>query len=62
MAETNFDKVIIVCGPTATGKTALALKLAQEFDGELINADSRQIYKLMDIGTNTAGFPGGCST
>ncbi|MFZ5844902.1 MAG: tRNA (adenosine(37)-N6)-dimethylallyltransferase MiaA [Patescibacteria group bacterium] len=39
------DKVLIICGPTATGKTALALKLAKKFDGELISADSRQIYK-----------------
>lgn len=39
----------IITGQTATGKTAHALKLAQEYDGELINADSRQIYKGMDI-------------
>jgi len=45
-------KLIIVAGPTASGKTALALELAQKLNGELINADSRQIYKYMDIGTN----------
>ena len=45
-------KVIMVVGPTATGKTDLAVKLAQKFQGEIINADSRQVYKLMDIGTN----------
>lgn len=46
-----MNKLLIVCGPTATGKTKLALHLASRFDGELISADSRQIYKYMDIGT-----------
>lgn len=45
------NKVIIIAGPTATGKTALALHLAQKITGELISADSRQIYKGLDIGT-----------
>lgn len=45
-------KIIIVQGPTASGKSDLALKLAQEFNGYLISADSRMIYKGMDIGTN----------
>jgi tRNA dimethylallyltransferase len=45
------NKLLIISGPTATGKTALAVKLAQEFNGELISADARQIYKGMDIGT-----------
>ncbi len=44
--------VIIVAGPTATGKTNYALKLAKKLNGELINADSMQIYKYLDIGTN----------
>lgn len=44
-------KLLVVCGPTAVGKTQLAFKLAKEFDGELISADSRQVYKGMDIGT-----------
>jgi len=44
-------KLLIVCGPTATGKTSLALGLAKKFNGELISADSRQVYKGMDIGT-----------
>lgn len=44
-------KLLIISGPTATGKTALAVKIAEKFNGELINADSRQIYKGMDIGT-----------
>ncbi|MFS8131479.1 MAG: tRNA (adenosine(37)-N6)-dimethylallyltransferase MiaA [Candidatus Dojkabacteria bacterium] len=45
-------KVIIVAGPTATGKTELAVKIAKKFNGELINADSRQVYKGLDVGTN----------
>ncbi len=44
-------KVLIICGPTATGKTGLGVKLAKEFNGELISADSRQVYQGMDIGT-----------
>lgn len=44
-------KILILSGPTATGKTSLAVKLAQKFNGELISADSRQIYQGMDIGT-----------
>jgi len=43
--------VLAVVGPTAVGKSSLALKLAQRFRGEVINADSRQVYRLMDIGT-----------
>jgi tRNA dimethylallyltransferase len=41
----------IICGPTAVGKTDLALKLAEYFGMEIISADSRQVYRLMDIGT-----------
>ncbi len=43
--------LIAVVGPTAAGKTALAIALAQRFDGEIVNADSRQVYTGMDIGT-----------
>jgi tRNA dimethylallyltransferase len=43
--------LITILGPTATGKTKLAAKLAKEFDGEIISADSRQVYREMDIGT-----------
>jgi tRNA dimethylallyltransferase len=46
-----MNKLLIISGPTATGKTDLAIKLAKKFDGELISADSRQLYKGMDIGT-----------
>ena len=43
--------IIIICGPTATGKSDLALEVAELIDGEIINADSMQLYKGMDIGT-----------
>ena len=43
-----MKKILIICGPTATGKTALALKLAKQWNGELISADSRQVYKGLD--------------
>ena len=43
--------MIAVVGPTAVGKTALAIQLAQRFGGEIVNADSRQVYSGMDIGT-----------
>ena len=46
-----MNKLLIIVGPTATGKTALAVKLAKKFNGEIISADSRQIYQGMDIGT-----------
>ncbi len=46
------QKVIIVLGPTASGKSAIALELAKKFNGFLISADSRQVFKKMNIGTN----------
>lgn len=45
------NKILVICGPTATGKTALGIYLAQKFNGEIISADSRQVYRGMDIGT-----------
>ena len=45
------SKIIVIVGPTASGKTGLSLLLAQQFVGEVINADSRQVYKGLDIGT-----------
>lgn len=47
----QVEKLLAIVGPTGTGKTDLALKLAKKFNGEIISADSRQIYKEMDIGT-----------
>ncbi len=47
----KIKSLLVICGPTATGKTSLALKLARKFNGEIISADSRQIYKGFDIGT-----------
>lgn len=44
-------RLVAVVGPTAAGKSALALALAQRFGGEIVNADSRQIYRGMDVGT-----------
>ena len=44
-------KLLVIVGPTAVGKTGLAISLAQALDGEIVNADSRQLYKGMDIGT-----------
>lgn len=43
-------KVIVVCGPTASGKTDLSLKLAKEFNGEIISADSKQLYRNLSLG------------
>lgn len=45
------SKLIVILGPTATGKTKLAAQLAFHFNGEIISADSRQVYRGMDIGT-----------
>ena len=45
------DKIIAIVGPTGSGKSSLGIKLAKEFNGEIISADSRQIYRGMDIGT-----------
>ncbi|MFA6171844.1 MAG: tRNA (adenosine(37)-N6)-dimethylallyltransferase MiaA [Patescibacteria group bacterium] len=50
MTEKN-KKIIVILGPTSSGKTGLAVKLARKFNGEIISADSRQVYKGMDIGT-----------
>lgn len=44
-------KTIFIVGPTATGKTSLAIALCKRFNGEIISADSRQVYKYLDIGT-----------
>ena len=46
-----MNNIICIAGPTASGKTALAVELAKEFNGEVVSCDSMQIYKRMDIGT-----------
>lgn len=48
-----MDKIIIIAGPTATGKTNIGIALAEHYNGEIISADSMQIYKNMNIGTAT---------
>ena len=47
-------KIIVICGPTASGKTGLSLVLAKKFGGEIISADSMQVYKNLNIGTAKA--------
>jgi tRNA dimethylallyltransferase len=49
-----LPKIIVIVGPTASGKTALSLDLAREYNGEIVNADSRQVYRGMNIGTAKA--------
>ena len=46
-----MEKIVVILGPTASGKSALAVELAERFNGEVINADSMQVYRFMDIGT-----------
>ena len=46
-----MDNIICIAGPTASGKTAMAVELAKELNGEVISCDSMQIYRRMDIGT-----------
>lgn len=48
---TNTLPLVVITGPTASGKTSLSIRLAHEFDGEIISADSRAIYQGLDIGT-----------
>jgi len=47
----NNNKIIVILGPTASGKTKLGVDLARKFNGEIISADSRQVYKGMNVGT-----------
>lgn len=50
------EKIVVVAGPTASGKTALGIALAKDFNGEIVSADSMQIYRGMDIGTAKASL------
>lgn len=56
-----LPKIVVVLGPTASGKTAVGIRIAKKFNGEVISADSRQVYRGMDIGTakvrDTEGVP-----
>jgi tRNA dimethylallyltransferase len=45
------EKIVVILGPTASGKTEFSIKLAKKFNGEIVNADSRQVYRGMEIGT-----------
>lgn len=51
MVYEGVRKCVIICGPTASGKSSLAIEVSKRLGGEIINADSRQIYRFMDIGT-----------
>ena len=53
MVQTNSikNKILIICGPTASGKTDLAVECAKLLDSEVVSADSMYIYKQLDIGT-----------
>src|SRR5690625_5936686 len=47
----NQEKVLVIVGPTAVGKSALGIEIAKRFNGEIISGDSMQVYQEMDIGT-----------
>lgn len=47
----NRQKIVVITGPTASGKSSLAVEIARKFDGEIVNADSMQVYRGMDVGT-----------
>jgi len=51
LPQKTQHKLVVILGPTASGKTSLAVKLASEIEGEIISADSRQVYRGMDLGT-----------
>jgi len=53
-ANAQFPPLVVIVGPTAVGKTHLAVHLAQEVNGEIVSADSRQVYRGMDVGTAKA--------
>ena len=48
---THLPKLVVLLGPTASGKSGLGIRLAQHFHGEIVSADSRQVYRGLDIGT-----------
>jgi tRNA dimethylallyltransferase len=52
----SLPRILCIVGPTSSGKTALSLALAKKFDGEIVNADARQLYRGFDIGTGKPSF------
>lgn len=52
-----MNKLLVITGPTAVGKTELSVRIAKKIGGEIVSADSRQVYKKMDIGTAKPGLP-----
>lgn len=56
LEQTEKPPVVVVTGPTASGKTPVAIEIAQKFGGEIINADSMQVYRYLDIGTAKASL------
>ena len=57
MATNSLKPLVVIVGPTASGKTALAIEIAKKYDGEIICADSRTVYKDMNIGTAKPTVP-----
>ena len=51
MTPANAPRIVVLTGPTGTGKTALAVQLVERFGGEVVSIDSRQVYRYLDIGT-----------
>jgi len=51
MTKQKRIKIVVIAGPTSSGKSELAVKLAKKINGEIISADSRQIYRGLDIGS-----------
>ena len=46
-----MSKILVITGPTASGKTDVAIQIAEQFNGEIVSADSMQIYRGLDVGT-----------
>ncbi|KKU82897.1 MAG: tRNA dimethylallyltransferase [Parcubacteria group bacterium GW2011_GWA2_47_8] len=60
MSRVKTKRIIAIVGPTASGKSSLGIELAKKFDGEIVNGDSRQIYRSMNIGTDKPHIVNGC--
>lgn len=55
MVQKDLKKIIVICGPTGVGKSSIAVLMAKRFNGEIVNADSQQVYRGFDIGTAKLG-------